>query len=356
MLRIVRNATAHLRRDSKVVLFGDKSKDFKLVDVDGTSNVHNWGAEAFGLFDLTDYDRKNLSLSLPLSVAGSGLLYLGTYDLVDNILEFENSMASFALAYIGFYVAHMSAANYFAGFQAQTRKFRQMEIQLYPVVENISMDDGFVSFQFFDGKTRTFDANDLEIIDGYFPETDSYLKALSARSRVHYEAQIRLSPQLKIDQLEKATTSSYLSSISGFIVQRVNVLAKNFIFVHDKVNHEHFRIPVQIPTIAKSKFQQYNENPFVHDLAKALWQRSKKIDHHSFLEMMQISQKKFQFRYVICFYQQTNTLFWTKILGDPKYKKTYWKWRLHAFFHFIWRAKIYLILPAGLGYLYFTET
>ena len=61
-------------RFSSVVLFGDPSKSFKIVDQNGKSNEHNWGDEAFGLFDLSEFDRKKLMIATPLFTSGIGLM------------------------------------------------------------------------------------------------------------------------------------------------------------------------------------------------------------------------------------------------------------------------------------------
>jgi len=68
-------------RLSSVVLFGDPSKSFKIVDQNGKSNEHNWGDEAFGLFDLSEFDRKKLMIATPLFTSGITLIGLGGYDL-----------------------------------------------------------------------------------------------------------------------------------------------------------------------------------------------------------------------------------------------------------------------------------
>ena len=68
-------------RFSSVVLFGDPSKQFKIVDQEGKSNEHNWGDDAFGLFDLSEFDRKKLMIATPLCTAGLSLMALGGYDL-----------------------------------------------------------------------------------------------------------------------------------------------------------------------------------------------------------------------------------------------------------------------------------
>ena len=68
-------------RLSSVVLFGDPSKSFKIIDQNGKSNEHNWGDEAFGLFDLSEFDRKKLIIATPLFTSGTALMSLGGYDL-----------------------------------------------------------------------------------------------------------------------------------------------------------------------------------------------------------------------------------------------------------------------------------
>ena len=68
-------------RLSSVVLFGDPSKSFKIVDQNGKSNEHNWGDEAFGLFDLSEFDKKKLMIATPLFTSGMALMSLGGYDL-----------------------------------------------------------------------------------------------------------------------------------------------------------------------------------------------------------------------------------------------------------------------------------
>ena len=78
------------------------------------------------------------------------------------------------------------------------------------------------------------------------------------------------------------------------MAQRMNIMKQNFIFLRDDSSGEYFRVPLQIPMISKGHFNSHKNVPVVHDLAKALFKRSKKINHNSFLEMMQISQKKFQ--------------------------------------------------------------
>lgn len=81
MLRnVLRKRTS--TRFSSVVLFGDPSKSFKIVDKNGKSNEHNWDDEAFGLFDLSEFDRKKLMIATPLFTSGIGLMGLGGYDLV----------------------------------------------------------------------------------------------------------------------------------------------------------------------------------------------------------------------------------------------------------------------------------
>jgi len=274
-----------------------------------------------------------------------------------NILEMNNAYGSFAIGYLGFYLTHMAVTNNFAGFQSQTRRIRQMENKKYSLVEKIVIhpECSEIELNFFNGERRIFHESDLEVVDDYSPPADFYLSTLSTRSNAHYDLQVKLNPEFDIHETEKATSSSYLSSIAGFMAQRKNIMKQNFIFLRDNSSGEYFRVPLQIPMISKGHFNSHKNVSVVHDLAKALFKRSKKINHNSFLEMMQISQKKFQFRYVICFYQQTNTLFWTKILGDPKFKKNYWNWRIHAFFHFIWRSKTYLLFPSGLLYIYLNE-
>jgi len=69
------------KRLSSVVLFGDPSKSFKIVDQNTKSNQHNWGDEAFGLFDLSEFDRKKLMIATPLFTSGITLMGLGGYDL-----------------------------------------------------------------------------------------------------------------------------------------------------------------------------------------------------------------------------------------------------------------------------------
>ena len=68
-------------RLSSVVLFGDPSKSFKIVDQNGKSNEHNWGDDAFGLFDLSEFDKKKLMIATPLFTTGMALMSLGGYDL-----------------------------------------------------------------------------------------------------------------------------------------------------------------------------------------------------------------------------------------------------------------------------------
>jgi hypothetical protein len=80
MLRnVLRKRT--LSRFSSVVLFGDPSKSFKIVDQNGKSNEHSWGDEAFGLFDLSEFDKKKLMIATPLFTSGTALMSLGGYDL-----------------------------------------------------------------------------------------------------------------------------------------------------------------------------------------------------------------------------------------------------------------------------------
>lgn len=190
----------------------------------------------------------------------------------------------------------MAVTNNFAGFQSQTRRLRQLENKTYPIVENIHIDpeSSEISFNFFSGESKSFHQEDLEIMEDYAPPADFYLSALSMRSKAHYDMQVRLNSEFNIHEIEKTTSSSYLSSIAGFLAQRMNILKQNFVFVKDNSSGEHFRVPLQIPIISKAQFNRYKDISIVHDLAKALYQRSKKQSSTSFLEMMQISQKKFQ--------------------------------------------------------------
>ena len=66
---------------SSVVLFGDPSKSFKIIDQEGKSNEHNWGEDAFSLFDLSDFDKKKAIIATPLGITGLSLMGLGGYDL-----------------------------------------------------------------------------------------------------------------------------------------------------------------------------------------------------------------------------------------------------------------------------------
>ncbi|CBY20533.1 unnamed protein product [Oikopleura dioica] len=274
-----------------------------------------------------------------------------------NILEMNNAYGSFAIGYFGFYLTHMAVTNNFAGFQSQTQRIRQMENKNYSLVEKIIIhpECSEIELNFFNGESRLFHESDLEVAEDYTPPADFYLSTLSTRSKTHYDLQVRLNEEFDLHETEKATSSSYLSSIAGFLAQRMNIMKQNFIYLRDDSSGEYFRVPLQIPMISKAHFNIHKDLPIIHDLTKALYMKSKKINNNSFLEMMQISQKKFQFRYVICFYQQTNTLIWTKILGDPKNKKNYWNWRIHGFLHFIWRSKTYLLFPSGLLYIYLND-
>ena len=211
----------------------------------------------------------------------------------------NNLYGSFALGYLGFYLTHMAVTNNFAGFQSQTRKIRQMENKNYSLVEKIVIhpECSELELSFFNGESRLFHESDLEVVEDFTPPADFYLSTLSARSKAHYDLQKRLNPEFDIHETEKATSSSYLSSIAGFLAQRMNVMKQNFIYLRDESSEEYFRVPLQIPMISKGHFNMNKNVPVVHDLAKALYRRSKKINHNSFLEMMQISQKKFQVKF-----------------------------------------------------------